>query len=203
MKRVARTKDGLPILRFENSVAWLHWLARNGSTSQGIWLCIAKKESGEKSVNYDEALDAALCYGWIDGQKGAYDGGWWVQRFTPRGERSIWSKRNRARAEALIQSGKMRAAGLKAVMTAKKSREWDRAYSPQRTMDVPPDLRSAFEEHPGVEKFFKSLNSVNRFAILFRIHSAKKAETRRQRIEKFVAMLKKGETIYPQTRKQR
>lgn len=203
MNSATHKNNGLPILHFKDGKEWKQWLRKNGLTSTGVWLKIAKKGSGEKSVSYAEALDAALCWGWIDGQKGAYDIAWWLQKFTPRGERSIWSKRNRDRAEALTKSGEMQSAGLKAIAAAKRAGEWDRAYKSQRSMDVPSDLQEALAKSPAALKSFMTLNSVNRYAILFRIHAAKKQETRKQRIGKFVAMLKRGETIHPQTRSQR
>jgi len=200
MKSATRKNGGLPILRFKDETEWKLWLRKNGMTSAGVWLRIAKKGSGEKSVSYAEALDAALCWGWIDGQKGAYDPSWWLQKFTPRGERSIWSKRNRERAEALTRSGQMHSAGMNAIAVAKRAGQWDRAYKSQGSMEVPSDLQEALEKNPSAREFFKTLNSVNRYAILFRIHVAKRQETRKKRIGKFVEMLKRGETIYPQTR---
>ncbi len=182
---------------FKTQNDWQSWLSKNHAKSPGIWLRIAKKGAGVKSVSYDEAVEAALCYGWIDGQKKAYDESTWLQKFMPRGPKSIWSKINREKAQALINSGKMKPAGLKAVESAKQDGRWDAAYESQSRAVVPPDLQKELNKNAKAKAFFATLNSVNRYAILFRIHNAKKAETRAQRIQAFVRMLEKHERIYP------
>ena len=150
-----------------------------------------------RSVSYEEALEAALCYGWIDGQKKAGDAASWLQRFAPRGPRSIWSKRNREKAEELIESRKMRAAGLRAVEAARRDGRWDTAYDPQARAAVPPDLARELAERPHATAFFSGLDSHNRYAILHRLQTAKKPETRARRLQQFVGMLERGEVIYP------
>jgi uncharacterized protein YdeI (YjbR/CyaY-like superfamily) len=186
-------RQGLPILPFVSRAAWSVWLAANHDTSKGLWLKIAKAASGNDSVTYAEAVDAALCHGWIDGQKGAYDEAWWLQRFTPRGPRSKWSKINCGKAEALIASGQMRAAGLAEVERAKADGRWAEAYDSQRTATVPDDLAAALDANPAAGTFFQDLNGASRYAILYRISDAKRPATRAQRIEKFVEMLARGE----------
>lgn len=195
-----RTKDihlSIPVLLFETPASWHSWLGKHHATSPGIWLKIAKKGSGITSVSYDEAVEAALCYGWIDGQKKTYDESTWLQKFTPRGPKSIWSKINREKAQALIKRGKMKPAGLKAVESAKQDGRWDKAYESQSRAAVPSDLQRELNKNAKAKAFFATLNSVNRYAILFRIHNAKKAETRARRIQQFVRMLEKYKKIYP------
>ncbi len=187
----------VPVMFFNTQAAWQSWLSKNHAKSPGIWLRIAKKGSGTKSVSYDEAVEAALCYGWIDGQKQTYDESYWLQKFTPRGPKSIWSKINRDKAQALIKRGKMKPAGLKAVDSAKQDGRWDAAYDSQSRAAIPADFQKELDRHAKAKAFFAALNSVNRYAILFRIHHAKKAETRSKRIEQFVRMLEKHEKIYP------
>ncbi len=149
------------------------------------------------SVSYAEALESALCYGWIDGQKATFDEQYWLQKFSPRRPRSIWSKANCEKAMALIEAGRMQPAGLRQVELAKADGRWDQAYAAQSKIEVPDDLQSELDKNPTAKEFFNTLNSVNRYAILFRIQTAKKAETRAARIKKFVEMLARHETIYP------
>jgi uncharacterized protein YdeI (YjbR/CyaY-like superfamily) len=189
-----RAKD-LPVIAFDSAETWEKWLADNHAASDGIWMKIAKNGAAA-SVTYAEALETALCHGWIDGQKDRFDDSWWLQKFTPRGPKSIWSRNNREKAEALVKAGRMRPAGLAAVERAKKDGRWDRAYESQRTATVPPDLRRALERDARARAFFSSLSGVNRYAILFRLQNAKKAETRKRRLEQFMEMLRKGETIH-------
>jgi uncharacterized protein YdeI (YjbR/CyaY-like superfamily) len=162
-----------------------------------VWLEIAKKGSEIRSVSYAEAIEVALCYGWIDGQKAAADAERWRQRFTPRKPRSRWSKINCQKATDLIERGEMKPAGLREVEAAKADGRWDSAYAGQRTMTVPPDLRTALKKNPRAAAFFETVNSANRYAILYRIHDAKKPETRAARIEKFVTMLAEHRTVHP------
>ncbi len=188
---------GIRIALFEDQNAWESWLARNNKLSKGVWLKIARKASTLKSLSYEEALDAALCYGWIDGQKKAYDKDSWLQKFGPRGSRSIWSKINRSKAEKLIQEGRMLPAGLAAVEKAKKNGQWERAYESQKTATPAEDFVKVLNTRPKAKAFFEKLDSHNRYAILFRIHNAKKQETRQRRIEKFIEMLERHEKIHP------
>ncbi|MFN8487534.1 MAG: YdeI/OmpD-associated family protein [Caldilineaceae bacterium] len=189
--------NNLPILLFENPQAWATWLAEHQATSPGVWLQIAKKGAGYTSVTYAEALEVALCYGWIDGQKRSHDETSFLQKFTPRSPKSIWSKINRKKAEALIQNGQMQPAGLAAIERAKQNGQWDAAYDSHSNATVPDDFQAALEQNAEAKAFFATLNSNNRYAILFRIQTAKKAETRAKRIEQFVQMLERHEKIYP------
>jgi uncharacterized protein YdeI (YjbR/CyaY-like superfamily) len=187
----------LPTQLFETQAAWAAWLNEHGATAKGIWLRLAKKASGIPSINYAQALDVALCYGWIDGQKRAYDETSWLQKFTPRGAKSTWSKINREKVLALIEAGEMRPSGMAAVQAAQKDGRWDAAYDSQSRAVVPEDLQAALDGSERARQAFEKLNSANRYAILFRIHQAKRAETRAKRIREFVAMLERNETIYP------
>jgi uncharacterized protein YdeI (YjbR/CyaY-like superfamily) len=173
------------------------WLRGHHDTSGGIWLRIAKKGSGLTTTTYDQALEVALAFGWIDGQKRPGDETYWLQGFTRRGPRSPWSRRNRDKAEALIEAGAMEPSGLAEVERARADGRWDRAYEGQRTAEPPPDLLEALERHPAAKDFFATLNSVNRYAILYRIQDAKRPETRARRIAKFVDMLERGEKLHP------
>jgi len=193
--RVA-SKD-LPVLRFPDALAWSKWLASRHASSRGVWLKIAKKGSKSTSVGYAEALEVALAWGWIDGQKGKLDEAWWLQRFTPRGSKSIWSKVNREKAVALIEASQMNPPGLAEVERAKRDGRWESAYDSQSRATVPPDLAKALAANPRAARFFETLESHNRYAVLFRIHAAKKPETRAARIEKFVAMLARQEKLHP------
>jgi len=186
----------LPILPFASQKKWTDWLAKQHGKSAGVWLKLAKKDSGILSVTYDEALDVALCYGWIDGQKKGFDDKYWLQKFTPRGPKSIWSKINTEKAERLIASGEMKPAGLNAIELAKQDGRWDAAYSSQKNISVPDDFLAALDRNKKAKAFFATLNKVNRYAILFRIETAKKAETRVRRIQQFVEMLEKNEKIH-------
>jgi uncharacterized protein YdeI (YjbR/CyaY-like superfamily) len=185
-----------PILPFASKTRYASWLAKQHSTSTGVWLKLAKKDSGIPSVTYEEALDVALCYGWIDGQKKGFDDKYWLQKFTQRGAKSIWSKINTEKVERLIASGEMKPAGLRAVEAAKQDGRWDAAYSSQKNMTVPEDFQAALDKNKKAKAFFGTLNSVNRYAILFRIETAKRAETRIRRIQQFVEMLERGERLY-------
>jgi uncharacterized protein YdeI (YjbR/CyaY-like superfamily) len=187
---------------FATQAAWEKWLAANHAGSTGLWVKIAKGGAAP-SVTYAEALEVALTYGWIDGQKQKKDERFWLQRFTPRSATSPWSKINCAKATRLIDEGRMRPAGLKAVEKAKADGRWARAYEAQSQATVPPDLRRALDAEPAALAFFESLDSHNRFAVLYRVHSAKRPETRARRIETYVAMLAKGETLHPRGARQK
>ncbi len=189
--------ETLPILPFETPSAWEAWLREQHAAARGVWLKLAKKEAGIPSISYAEALDVALCYGWIDGQKAAFDAQFWLQKFTPRGSKSIWSKINCDKATALIAAGAMQPAGLRQVELARADGRWDAAYASQRTITVPDDLQRELDQHPQAQAFFSTLNSANRYAILFRIQTAKKPETRAARIRTFIEMLARGEKIHP------
>ena len=189
--------DDLPVLSFETQQVWEVWLAEHHADSKGIWLKIAKKDTKIPSVNYSDALDSALCYGWIDGQKAAFNEQYWLQKFTPRGAKSIWSKVNCDRVEALIAAHRMQPAGLQQIERARADGRWDVAYEGQSKITVPPDLQRELDNNQKAQDFFNTLNSANRYAILFRIHTAKKPETRAARIQKFVEMLSNGQKIHP------
>jgi uncharacterized protein YdeI (YjbR/CyaY-like superfamily) len=192
-----KTIDSYPTLSFDSQASWEAWLDEEGAHSKGVWLKIAKKESSIPSVNYAGALESALCYGWIDGQKAALDEQYWLQKFTPRGNKSGWSKINCMKAEALIVSGRMQAAGLRQVELARADGRWDNAYESQSTIGVPEDLQSALNQHPAAHAFFNTLDSANRYAVLYRVTTAKKPETRAARIIKLVEMLDRNEKIHP------
>jgi uncharacterized protein YdeI (YjbR/CyaY-like superfamily) len=187
----------LATIRCKDTQAFTQWLAKHHASSAGVWLQIAKKDSGLASVTYAEALEAALCQGWIDGQKNAMDAQYFLQKFTPRRARSTWSKINCAKALALIESGAMQPAGLAEIERAKADGRWDAAYDAQSKMTVPDDLVALLAKSPKSKAFFESLDSRNRFAILFRLQTAKKTETRERRLVQFFGMLKRGEKIYP------
>lgn len=186
---------GLAVVPFADAEAWACWLDDNHGSSAGIWMRLAKKASGVPSITYAEAVDMALCYGWIDGQKQSYSDVAWLQKFTPRGPKSIWSKINCAKAEHLIATGAMKPAGLAAVNLAKGDGRWDAAYDSQSNATVPDDLQAALDQNPEAKAVFATLKSSNRYAILFRIHHAKKAETRAARIAQYVAMLADHQVI--------
>lgn len=190
-------KPDLPILPFASRGAWEQWLAEQHATSRGVWLQIAKKASGIATVTYAEALEVALCYGWIDGQKGAFDQDYFLQRFTPRLPRSKWSKINCAKVETLIAQGAMQPSGLREVQRAKEDGRWDAAYDAQSRAVVPDDLQQALDNNAAARAFFATLDRLNRYAILYRIQDAKKPETRARRIATFVTMLSEQKKIYP------
>jgi uncharacterized protein YdeI (YjbR/CyaY-like superfamily) len=169
----------------------------NHTSSSGLWLKIAKKGAGIDTVSYAEALDVALCYGWIDGQKDKFDGDHWLQRFTRRRPRSKWSKINRTKAERLIEEGRMQPAGLREVEQARADGRWDAAYDSQSTATIPDDLRQELEKNDVAREFFSTLDSANRYAILYRLQDAKTPETRARRLEKFVDMLSERKKIHP------
>jgi uncharacterized protein YdeI (YjbR/CyaY-like superfamily) len=181
---------------FATQAAWSAWLEKNYHKSSGLWLRLAKKGSIAKSVTYSEALEVALCYGWIDGQKRGESDEAWLQRFLPRSARSIWSKINREKAIALTACGKMQPAGQEAIDTAKRNGTWDAAYDSPKSSKVPADFQTALDASSKAREFFHQLDSANRYAVLFRIQTAKKAETRERKIREFIQMLEKGERIH-------
>ncbi len=186
----------LPILLLEKQAAWHNWLAEHHGEQAGIWLKFAKKNSGAQSLSYSEAVEEALCFGWIDGQSKSFDETYWLQKFTPRRARSIWSKINVGKVDILSAAGKMQPAGLAAVEAAKKDGRWDAAYSASSTMEVPADFQAELDKNPKAKAFFETLNKTNRFAFCWRVQTAKKPETRSARIEKFIAMLANSEKLY-------
>jgi uncharacterized protein YdeI (YjbR/CyaY-like superfamily) len=187
----------LSVLSFATARAWSEWLATHHASSRGVWLKIAKKGADTASVTYSEALDGALAWGWIDGQKGTFDDVWWLQRFTPRTTKSAWSKTNRAKVATLIAAGTMAAPGLAEVERAKRDGRWDRAYDGARSSSVPADLLAAFARNARARAFFETLDAANRYAILYRVQTAKKPETRAERITRFVALCERHKTIHP------
>jgi len=189
--------NGLSIVSFETQQDWERWLTEHHTDTVGIWLKIAKKETGIPSVNYSEALDSALCYGWIDGQKASFDDQYWLQKFTPRRPKSIWSKVNCDKATALIAEGRMQPEGIRQVELAKADGRWESAYESQSKITIPDDFQSELDKNQKAKDFFSTLNSINRYAILFRIHSAKRPATRSARINKFIEMLSNNQKIYP------
>lgn len=194
---LTKNKDELPTLFFADRLTFEEWLESHHEVSPGIWLRIAKKHAGFDSVTYEEALEAALCYGWIDSRKETYDERSWLQRFTPRGPRSIWSKVNKDKAERLIAEGRMKLPGFAAIEAAKRNGLWDQAYESQSRASLPEDLASELERNAKAKAFYDSLDKRNQYAILFRVHNAKKPETRAKRIQQFITMLEQGERIYP------
>jgi uncharacterized protein YdeI (YjbR/CyaY-like superfamily) len=191
------TGKDLPVLVFVTARDWAEWLAGNHASARGVWLKIAKKGTGAPSVTYAEALEGALVWGWIDGQKKPFDEGWWLQRFTPRTAKSPWSKINCAKAETLIAAGTMEGPGLAEVERAKRDGRWERAYHGSRSSEVPADLLAALARNVRARMFFEALDGANRYAILYRVQTAKKPETRAERITRFVTLCARHETIHP------
>ena len=189
--------DDLPVLPFADADAWEAWLVANAA-AKGVWLKIAKKDSGYATVTYAEALDVALCHGWIDGQKRGFDAAWFLQRFTPRRAKSLWSKINVGHVERLVAAGRMRAGGLREVEAAKADGRWDAAYDGGRNMEVPPELAKALAlaKNRKAKAFFETLNAANRYAVCWRVQTAKKPETKAKRVETLVTMLARGEKLH-------
>ncbi len=196
MTKIENASTPLPVLLFVDTAAWETWLSGHYTTA-GVWIKIAKKNAKKPTVTYQQALDAALCYGWIDSQGKSFDSEYYLQKFTPRGARSIWSKTNRARVMELIEQGRMQTPGFAAIEAAKANGRWDTAYDSFRTIEIPPDFQAALDEHPRAKAFFETVNSQNRYAIVHRIQIARTGEIRRQRIEQYIHMLEMGEKIYP------
>ncbi|KAK3295392.1 bacteriocin-protection, YdeI or OmpD-associated-domain-containing protein [Chaetomium fimeti] len=184
-----------PIQLFDHVAAWETWLEANHTDPTGLWLKISKKGSGIASVSYDEALDAALCFGWIDGQKKSHDGDHFLQRFTPRRKRSMWSKRNCAKVAVLVETGRMRQAGQAEIDAAKADGRWEKAYSSASLMEVPEDFQAALGRNKKAKAFFEGLGKTKRYAFLWRIATVKREETRQKKIEQFVGLLSEGKTL--------
>jgi uncharacterized protein YdeI (YjbR/CyaY-like superfamily) len=188
------------VAAFDSAEAFEAWLERNHDQPGGIWLKIAKKGAGEATVTYAQAVEVALCFGWIDGQKDRLDERYWLQRFTPRSARSRWSKINREKAERLIAAGRMRPSGLREVDRARADGRWDAAYAGSRTATVPEDLQRELDADPAAAAAFASLDSRNRYSIVWRINDAKRPATRARRIETYLGMLRRGERIHDRSR---
>lgn len=197
---MATERGGLPVLDFVDAAAWEAWLAAQAAggdgAAQGVWLRIAKAGNDASRLTKAQAIDAALCHGWIDGQIDKWDDAWFLTRFTPRRRTSKWSQNNRKRAEALMTAGRVTAAGLAEIEAAKADGRWDAAYAPASTAEEPADLKAALDAEPAARSFFDTLTGANRYAILYRVQTAKKAETRAARIATFVAMCARGETVH-------
>jgi uncharacterized protein YdeI (YjbR/CyaY-like superfamily) len=189
--------DHLPIISFATQQDWESWLKEHHTATRGMWLKIAKKDTGIPSLSYAEAVESALCYGWIDGQKAAGDEQYWLLKFTPRGPKSMWSKVNCDKATALLASDRMQPAGIRQVELAKADGRWETAYDSQSKISIPDDFQRELDNNQKAQEFFTTLNSVNRYAILFRIQTAKKPETRSARIKKFIEMLSNNQKLYP------
>ncbi len=191
------TKPEYSIIPLESQEQWEQWLADNHASSDGVWLQFFKKASGKKTITYAEAVEEALCYGWIDGQSKSYDQESWLQKFTPRRARSIWSKVNIQKVERLIEAGKMKPAGLQQINAAKLDGRWERAYDAPSAATVPHDFLQELDKDKKAKAFFETLNKTNTYAILFRLQTAKKPETREKRMKAILEMLAKGEKFYP------
>ena len=188
--------DQTRIQAFEDSAAFWNWLEQNHASEPELWLKIYKKGSGQKSINWEEAVVEALCWGWIDSIKKSLDDEAYLQRFTPRQKSSNWSKRNREHVDRLIAEGRMQEVGMVHVRAAQADGRWEAAYAPPSEMTVPEDFLAALDERPQAKAFFETLNKQNRYAIAYRLQTAKKPETRQRRLEQFLAMLEKGEKLY-------
>lgn len=184
-------------MAFKSSAQFRSWLEKNHASSDGIWLRLFKKDAAQKSINHDEALDQALCYGWIDGQAQPHDDRSWLQKFTPRRARSGWSKLNTSRVERLFKTGQMAPAGLEAVEAAKADGRWQAAYDSPRNAAPPDDFLKALGKDKKAKAFFESLNRANVYAIVYRLQTAKKPETRKRRMEVILEMLRRGEKFHP------
>lgn len=189
--------DIVPLIRpFDTQQDWVTWLKENHNKSSVLWLQLAKKGTGRETITYDEAVETALCFGWIDGQKQRHSEQYWLQKFTPRSKKSVWSKTNKAKALALIAAGKMESSGLKEIELAKNDGRWEAAYDSASKSVVPNDFQVALDNNTSAKEFFDTLDSRNRYAILFRIQTAKRIETRAKKIIQFVQMLEKQEKIH-------
>ena len=185
-------RTDLPIRTFASQAAWEKWLEQHHEKSEGLWLKMAKQSTGIPSVNYQEALEVALCFGWIDGLKSAFDATWWMQRFTPRRPRSKWSKINCGKIEQLLEQKKLRPAGLREVAAAKGDGRWEAAYLGQSAATLPPDFAKLLEQRPKARAAWDELSSANRYSVIYWLHDAKKEETRQRRIQQFLTRLESG-----------
>ncbi len=199
MTKKTTTAKEAPKKLFKSQGDWHAWLEKNHENEEGVWVHFAKKGTGAVTCTYDEALETALCFGWIDGQLKTHDEKTFVRKFTPRRARSIWSKVNRAKAERLIAEKRMKTPGLMAVERAREGGEWDRAYDSARSSTISPDFQAALDKAKGAAAFFAKLDSANRYAMLWRIQTARSQALRAKRIAEIIAMLKKKETFHPWT----
>lgn len=190
------TAQDLPILEFRDRAAWESWLRENHSTSSGAWVKLAKKAAAVRTVTHAEALEEAIRFGWIDGQKRPFDESFWLQRFTTRGPRSKWSQVNRQKATELIERGRMEPSGLVQVQAAQQDGRWEAAYEPQSSATVPPDLNDALDANPDAKAFFVTLRGARRYAFLYRLHNVKQPERRAKRIANYIELLNQGKTLH-------
>ena len=190
--------DDYPVKSFKSSSAFEEWLDKNHKKADGLWMKIAKANTGIKSIAFPDAIDIALCYGWIDGLRRALDEEYYIQKFTPRRGKSVWSVINKNKVAQLIQEGRMKEAGLAAIDHAKKNGQWDKAYHSPANAQVPEDFQKALDKNKKAKAFFAKLSSQNRFAIIYRLHQVKREETKKKKTEEYISMLEKGKTIYPQ-----
>lgn len=193
---ITKNPNEFPIIFFKSQKKWRTWLLKNYSESNGIWLRLYKKNSGMKSINYDQALEEALCFGWIDGQAKSYDEQSYLQKFTPRRKRSIWSKRNTEKVEQFIKEGKMHSSGLAETEAAKADGRWEKAYDSPANVQIPDDFLKELSKNPKALSFFNSLNRTNIFSIVWRLQTAKRAETRMKRMEAIIEMLELGKKFH-------
>lgn len=191
-----KSTSEIQVIGFTSSKEWRKWLAKNHSLTSGLWIRIFKKDSGIKTITYAEALEDALCYGWIDGQKNKYDATSFLQKFTPRRPKSMWSKRNTEIVERLIKENKMQKQGLKQIELAKADGRWQQAYDSPKNMKIPEDFLLLLSKDKKAKLFFEGLNKSNHFAIAFRLHTAKKPETREKRLKEFLSMMSAGIKIH-------
>jgi uncharacterized protein YdeI (YjbR/CyaY-like superfamily) len=192
----AKKENEMPVLSFASSEEWSKWMEENHAKSNGVWLRFFKKDSGEKTVTYSEALEEALCYGWIDGQVNKFDDQSYIQRFTPRRPKSIWSKRNTEKAERLIREGRMKKAGMEQVELAKADGRWQQAYDSSTNMKLPEDFLQELSKNKKAKTFFEGLNKANLYAIAWRLQTAKKPETREKRLNEILAMMREGKKFH-------
>lgn len=192
-----KTPQTIPILAFSTVREWRKWLSENHASSSGLWVKFSKKAAVVATITYDEALSEALCFGWIDGQLKTHDEGYYVRKFTPRGPKSVWSKRNVEKAEGLIGAGKMTEAGHAQIEKAKKDGRWEQAYDSPKNSTVPPDLRAALDANPKAQAAFDTLTRANSYAFIWRIQTARTPEKRKARIEQCIEMLVRGEVFHP------
>ena len=197
LKSLRKSSAVLSVRTFESQRDWARWLQENHGKSPGVWLQLAKKDMDLDSVSYAEAVETALCFGWIDGQKKAHSEQYWLQKFTLRSDKSVWSKINIAKALALIKAGKMKSAGLNQIERAKRDGRWKAAYNSASKSVVPSDFQSALDGNSRAKQFFRTLDGRNRYAVVFRIQTAKTAATRAKQISKFVQMLERHEKVHP------
>jgi len=190
--------DEYPVKSFKTAAAFEEWLNKYHKKADGLWMKIAKASTGIKSIAFPDALDIALCYGWIDGMRRGLDGEYYVQKFTPRRDKSVWSVINKNKVAQLIKEGRMKEAGYDAIEEAKKNGRWDNAYHSPANAQVPDDFQKALDKNKKAKAFFATLTSQNRFAIIYRVHQAKREETKKKKIEQYIKMLEEGKTIYPQ-----